>query len=152
MEINKAIEYFEKEVEFCRKAPAGNPVETTTDWIMALEANKAALEALLNCDLARRNKEEGSETCKAALDIFGVEAQIIKLHEEIGEFMEAFAKCLNDRDTVSHVAEEIADVSIMLAQMAVLLDCEKEVEWQRMCKMARLEKRIEDAKKLAETD
>ena len=46
MEINKAIEYFEKEVEFCRKAPAGNPVETTTDWIMALEANKAALEAL----------------------------------------------------------------------------------------------------------
>ena len=152
MEINKAIEYFEKEVEFCRKAPAGNPVETTTDWIMALEANKAALEALLNCELAKRKKEEGNATYKEALDTFGVDAQIIKLHEEIGEFMGAFAKCLNDRDSVSHVAEEIADVSIMLAQMAVLLDCEEEVEWQRMCKMARLEKRIEDAKKLVQAD
>ena len=66
--------------------------------------------------------------------------------------MDAFCKCLGDRGSVNHVAEEIADVSIMLYQMAVMLDCEDEVDWQKMCKLARLEKRIEEAKANAGSD
>lgn len=86
------------------------------------------------------------EIYRAAMDTFGTEAQIIKLFEEIGEFSEAFTKCLGARDMVSHVAEEMADVHIMLDQWAVQLGCTDEVERMKRYKLRRLEQRIEEAK------
>lgn len=150
MTTEKAIKYFEDEVRFCKNAPAGNPVHMTSDWQCALEANEAALKALCEYDLAKRNKAENKETFKKALSTFGEHAQIIKFFEELGEFMDAFCKCIGDRDTVSHVAEEIADVKIMLDQMAVMFGCDEEVEWHGMCKMARLEWRLENAETAVE--
>lgn len=46
MKTEKAIKYFEGEINFCERAPAGNPVHMTEDWTMILEANRAALAAL----------------------------------------------------------------------------------------------------------
>lgn len=46
METKKAIKYFEDEVRFGERAPAGNIVQQTEDWTLALEANRAALAAL----------------------------------------------------------------------------------------------------------
>ena len=46
METKKAIKYFEDEVRFGERAPAGNIVQQTEDWTMTLEANRAALAAL----------------------------------------------------------------------------------------------------------
>lgn len=46
MNTEKAIKYFEGEISFCERAPAGNPVHMTEDWTMILEANRAALAAL----------------------------------------------------------------------------------------------------------
>ena len=152
MNIEKAIKYFEDEVRFHENAPAGNPVHKTSDWQQSLEASRMALKALHEYDLAQRNKTEHKETFKEALSTFGETAQIIKLFEELGEFMVAFCKCLGDRDTVEHVADEIADAKIMLDQMATMLDCDKEAEWFGMCKIARLEWRLEEAKKIAAAD
>lgn len=87
---------------------------------------------------------ETHEIYRAALDTFGAEAQTKKLFEEIGEFMEAFCKCESGRDKVSHLAEEIADVHIMLDQMAVMFDCSAEMERMKRYKLRRLEQRIED--------
>ena len=82
----------------------------------------------------------------AALYTFGAEAQIKMLFEEIGELMTAICQYSRGRDKIAHVAEEIADVRIMLDQMAILFDCEDEVERQRRYKLRRLEQRIEEAK------
>ena len=149
MTIKQTIKYFEDKVRFCERALTGDPVHTTTDWTQALEANKAALEALKNAEVVLGHIEGERQIYKAALDVFGDSLQISKLFEEIGEFMDAFCKCIGDRDTVTHVAEEIADMTIMLAQMAVMLDCEDDVERKKVCKLARLEKRIEEAKNMA---
>lgn len=89
---------------------------------------------------------ETHEIYRAALDTFGAAAQTNKLFEEIGEFMEAFCKCSHGRDKVSHLAEEIADVHIMLDQMAVMFNCEGEMERLKRYKLRRLEQRIEEAK------
>lgn len=45
MKLDRAIEYFEREIRFCERAPAGN-IAQTDDWVLALEANRAALAAL----------------------------------------------------------------------------------------------------------
>lgn len=82
------------------------------------------------------------EIYRAALDTFGAQKQTDKLFEEIGEFMEAFCKCSHGRDKVSHLAEEIADVHIMLDQMAVMFNCEREMERLKRYKLRRLEQRI----------
>lgn len=46
METEKAIKYFEDEIRFCERAPAGNIAHTNADWTRILAASKAALEAL----------------------------------------------------------------------------------------------------------
>lgn len=86
------------------------------------------------------------EIYRAAMETFGEAKQITKLFEEIGEFSEAFTKCLGGRDRVSHVAEEMADVHNMLDQWAVQLGCTDEVERMKRYKLRRLEQRIEEAK------
>ena len=90
---------------------------------------------------------ETNEIYRAALVIFGDSCQIEKTFEEIGEFMEALIKCKYGRDKMNHLAEEIADVHIMLDQMAVLFGCEAEVEHMKRYKIRRLEQRIEEAQK-----
>lgn len=46
METEKAIKYFEDEIRFCERAPAGNIAHKNADWTRILDASKAALEAL----------------------------------------------------------------------------------------------------------
>ena len=89
---------------------------------------------------------ETHEIYRAALDTFGDNRQIEKTFEEIGEFMESLIKCKYGRDKLPHLAEEIADVHIMLDQMAVLFGCVDEVERMKRYKLRRLEQRIEEAK------
>ena len=90
---------------------------------------------------------ETNEIYRAALETFGEEKQIIKLSQEIGEFLMAFTQYMEGRDKLSHVAEEMADVHIMLNQWAVHFGCEAEVERMKRYKLRRLEQRIEEAQK-----
>ena len=46
MTTEQVIKHFEDEIRFCERAPAGNPVHQTEDWVLVLEADKAALAAL----------------------------------------------------------------------------------------------------------
>jgi NTP pyrophosphatase (non-canonical NTP hydrolase) len=87
--------------------------------------------------------ETQREVCRKALDTYGSERQMKKLFEEIGELQEALCKYTDGRDTVEHLAEEIADVQIMLAQMAILHDCVEKVAEFKQAKLARLEGRLD---------
>ena len=86
-----------------------------------------------------------------AVRTWGEEAQIKMLFEEIGELMQAVCKAGRVKNweqrmkVWSNIAEEIADVSIMLGQMALLFDVEDSVENQKREKIARLAERLEEA-------
>lgn len=86
-----------------------------------------------------------------ALSTWGEEAQTRMLFEEIGELLQAVCKAgrvknWEQRMEVWHnIAEEIADVKIMLEQMEVLFDVEDTVEICKEEKMARLAERLKKA-------
>ena len=46
MKLDKAIEYFENEVQFCKRAPAGNIAHGNSDFTRIMDASQTALEAL----------------------------------------------------------------------------------------------------------
>lgn len=46
MNTERAIKYFEDEIRYCENAPALNGCEMTYDWMLTLEASRAALAAL----------------------------------------------------------------------------------------------------------
>lgn len=92
---------------------------------------------------------DGDEICRAALETFGKAAQITMVFEEMAELQDVLCKFLRgrvDASTSAHIAEEIADVEIMLRQMAILFDCSFTVDKFRRYKLERLAERIKEAK------
>ena len=66
--------------------------------------------------------------------------------EEMAELQDVLCKFLRGRvdgDTLANIAEEIADVGIMLDQMAIEFKVEDAVAEQRVYKVQRLRNRIE---------
>lgn len=129
MTIKEAIDYLQ-------------PIADSTDIAKHGEALRVALDAM------RESERQGNASTiyRAALDTYGTDAQTKMLFEEIGELMSAVCKHSRGRDKVAHIAEEIADVHIMLDQMAVMFNCEGEMERMKRYKLRRLEQRIEEAK------
>lgn len=88
----------------------------------------------------------GDEICRAALEAFGERAQVTMAIEEMSELTKELCKRCRGRENVEAIAEEIADVEIMLQQMAMLFDCTGQVETFRRYKLERLAGRIKEAK------
>lgn len=61
---------------------------------------------------------------RAALDTYGAQAQTIIAMEEMAELTKELSKNLRGANNTAQIAEEIADVRIMLDQMALLHGCE----------------------------
>jgi len=62
--------------------------------------------------------------------------------EEMSELQKELCKNSRGKDNRLNIAEEIADVLIMLEQMVILYDCAEQVEDWHKVKVARLKKRI----------
>ena len=74
---------------------------------------------------------------------FGVEGQIDMLHEEVGELLSALNKYKRGRCGTDEVITEIADVQILLGQMALIFG-EEEVRDEFERKLIRLQQRIDE--------
>lgn len=82
----------------------------------------------------------------AALSCYGAQAQITMVFEEMAELQDVLCKFLRGRidgDTLANIAEEIADVGIMLDQMAIEFKVEDAVAGQRAFKVRRLWDRLD---------
>ena len=80
----------------------------------------------------------------AAINKYGALAQITMVFEEMAELQDVLCKHLRGRDVnPRHIAEEIADVGIMLDQMAILFGIEGAVAEQRAFKVGQLQERME---------
>ena len=78
-----------------------------------------------------------------ALDAWPVEDQIMMVYEEMAELQKALCKNYRGKDNEDHIAEEIADVEIVLAQLKIIYNCEDRVEQYHEKKLNRIKKRLE---------
>jgi NTP pyrophosphatase (non-canonical NTP hydrolase) len=79
-----------------------------------------------------------------AIEAWGEDAQVDMAIEEMGELQTALMQYYRDRADEVDVAEEIADVQIILDQLAVMFGDELVVEFERK-KLLRLRDRVEAA-------
>lgn len=80
---------------------------------------------------------------KCIIDYYGKENQIVKAIEEMAELQQVLAKILTQPSKVSKISitTEIADVEIMLNQLKMIFDCEKDVDvWTGMKLSRQLER------------
>lgn len=80
---------------------------------------------------------------KKALDTYGVIPQTFMAMEEMSELQKELCKNQRGKNNRREIAEEIADVEIMIEQMKVLYDVEENVVEIRNAKVARLSRRLE---------
>lgn len=82
------------------------------------------------------------EILSAALETFGAEMQTLMVMEEMAELTKELCKHARGADNTDAIAEEMADVYIMLSQMELLHGVEDRVIWWYNAKLARLEERL----------
>ena len=84
-----------------------------------------------------------SKVLQRALDTYGSLPQIVMVFEEMSELQKELCKYLRGKYSPANIAEEIADVEIMLEQMKMLYCCADDVRDGRRRKVARLKKRLD---------
>ena len=85
-----------------------------------------------------------TEVLQRALDTYGSSMQIVVMMEEMSELQKELCKNLRGRGSIEHIAEEIADVEIMLEQMKMLVLCADDVRDVRRRKVERLKVRLDN--------
>ena len=86
--------------------------------------------------------EKSMQICRDAVVTFGADNQLWVLFGEIGELQDKIADFKQGRCSIYHVAEEIADVIIMLVQLTIILACEEELNEALKYKLKRLRHKI----------
>ena len=86
--------------------------------------------------------DEMRTLCSRALRAWGAEMQSVVAAEELSELQKELCKSVRGEDNADAIAEEIADVQIMLEQMLLLHDCRDAVDEWRRRKLERLEQRL----------
>lgn len=79
---------------------------------------------------------------KSAMLRYGIDNQIIMVFEEMAELQKELSKFKRGSGNTENIAEEIADVQIMLEQMILFFDLNSRVEWYKEEKIERLSKRL----------
>lgn len=87
--------------------------------------------------------EEKTELYRKALKEYGEEPQKIMIYEECGELITALARLSRGRCEPKQVITELADVYIMIEQMAELFGT-KEFNIEKNKKLIRLKERLEN--------
>lgn len=81
-----------------------------------------------------------------ALRTYGTDAQMVVAIEELSEIQKEICKALRGQVNLPHLAEEIADSTIMLEQLRLIFDINDEVCDMMDTKVERLRQRIQEHK------
>lgn len=87
--------------------------------------------------------EETRTLLKAAVDHWGVPAQMLVLAEECSELSAAATRVLTGKGTEDDLLEEMADVTLMLSQMVHSLEAGSRFDQVVEKKLKKLRKRLE---------
>lgn len=85
-----------------------------------------------------------NDVFRHALKTWGADAQTVMVFEEMPELQKELCKHARGEENVEQIAEEIADVQIMLEQMIILHNCGDAVREYRRSKIERLKIRLEE--------
>ena len=80
---------------------------------------------------------------RSAIDTYGSVMQITVAFEEMSELQKELCKHLRGSGSQENIAEDIADVEIMIEQMKMIFNCEADVLQVREEKVKRLKERME---------
>lgn len=92
------------------------------------------------------NYEERAKVYTDALETFGAGAQLVVALEEMSEVQKEICKALRGEPNALHLAEEVADATIMLEQVRQIFGINAEVCKAMDAKVARLRNRVDAAK------
>lgn len=81
----------------------------------------------------------------AAIAKWGNQAQVMMVFEEMSELQKELCKNWRGKDNIEQIADEVADVEIMLDQLKMIYEIKDKVREHRAFKVMRLRKRLEDA-------
>ena len=90
-------------------------------------------------------KAEEVELYCDAIRKWGDQAQVMMVFEEMAELQKELCKNWRGRDNIEQIADEVADVEIMLAQLELIYDISERVRQHKAFKLQRLRKRLEGA-------
>lgn len=79
-----------------------------------------------------------------AKKVYGIDAQVTKAIEELAELQKELCKFLLDDSNIKNIAEETADVKIMIDQIELMLEIKEEVKVFKKAKIKRLSDRLDD--------
>lgn len=82
-----------------------------------------------------------------AIEAWGEDSQMKMLLEEMSELQKEICKSWRGANNVDHIAEEIADVEIMLEQLKLMTGSVDKVKTFREQKLRRLEQRLDEYEK-----
>lgn len=85
-----------------------------------------------------------TEVLQRALYTYGSFLQVAVMMEEMSELQKELCKYLRGKYSLANIAEEIADVEIMLEQMKMLFCCTDDVRNERRRKVERLKERLDN--------
>lgn len=155
--------------EALEKLAAYEDTGLTPEEVEIMRENKADAQFMLAelcgfcdydrlCDLAQADKdgrlvvlpyvvrgipyEEREKIYMRAVMRYGADAQAVVAIEELSELQKEICKYFRGRDNRDQVAEEIADVSIMLEQLKIIFDNGGLVEWWIGKKVERLLEKV----------
>ena len=81
---------------------------------------------------------------KQAIEKWGTDVQILMVFEEMSELQKELCKNWRGKDNAEQIAEEIADVEIVLAQLKMIYGISGIVRQFHEEKLMRLEQRLKD--------
>lgn len=87
--------------------------------------------------------EDRKRVYEKAIAKFGPDHQAVKAVEELGEAVQAICKMLLGCEKREHLAEELADVSIMVEQMRMIFNIGGSVDSWMDYKIAALKRKVE---------
>ena len=90
--------------------------------------------------------EERAKVYADALTTFGANCQLVVALEEMSELQKEICKALRGNLNPMHLAEEVADATIMLEQVQQIFLIHNAVGHMMDSKIVRLRQRIDDAK------
>lgn len=110
--------------------------EVKNDEIEFVKVEQSEAEA------EERGRVTEKKIISTALHSYGAENQCIKCVEELSELQKEICKALIGSGSQFHIAEEIADVEIMLAQMKIHYGCAHDVAAIKTQKLKQLAKNL----------
>ncbi len=87
-------------------------------------------------------KEQEYKVYNDAIDFFGTTSQKIMVIEEMSELTKELCKELRNRGDIEHIADELADVEITLAQIKMIYNIHQLVAQHKDFKLRRLASNI----------